>query len=250
MKSLLLADDSMTIQKVVELSFTDEDVVVTSVGNGRAALDSFWASRQDIVLADIVMPGEDGYEVCRQIKEKSPGTPVVLLVGTFESFDEEQAASCRCDASLTKPFETSKLIGLVKDLLAKADQFPSEATTNTEQQRASAPVPSAQSHAPKRLSILSIGVDDITVALTRLERRVMLSDDLSPSQQAVSAPAAQPAPAPSAPPETVVQALPADQPAAESPQQADGTEKLVHEIMSRLAPTISEEIRKVMLLRK
>lgn len=244
MKSLLLADDSMTIQKVVELSFTDEDVLVTSVGNGRAALDSFWASRQDIVLADIVMPGEDGYAVCRQIKEKSPGTPVVLLVGTFELFDEEQAASCHCDASLTKPFETSKLIRLVKDLLAKAEQ--AAAPTNTEQHRPNAPSPSAQSHAAKRLSILSIGADDITVPLTRLERRVVLSNHPSPTQ-ALAEPAAQPAPP--APPETVVQALPADHPAAAtvSPDQADGTERLVHEIMSRLAPTISEEIRKVML---
>jgi len=244
MKSLLLADDSMTIQKVVELSFTDEDVQVTSVGNGRAALDSFWTSRQDIVLADIVMPGEDGYEVCRQIKEKSPGTPVVLLVGTFESFDEEQAASCRCDASLTKPFETSKLIRLVKELLAKAEQFPSAAPTNTEQHRPNAPSPIAQSHAAKRLSILSIGADDITVPLTRLERRVVLPG--RSSSQAVVQPAVRPAPSP---PAAVVQALPVEQQAAAAvtPDQADGTERLVSEIMSRLAPTISEEIRKVML---
>ncbi len=67
-KKILLADDSITIQKVIELTFSDEDFDVVTVGNGRLALERLPEVRPDIVLCDIIMPEKDGYEVCEQIK--------------------------------------------------------------------------------------------------------------------------------------------------------------------------------------
>ena len=121
-KKILLADDSITIQKVIELTFSDEDFDVITVGNGRLALEKLLEVRPDIVLCDIIMPEKDGYEVCEQIKT-NPATshiPVLLLTGAFEPFDQERAARAGYDGSLAKPFEPETLIAKVKDLLARA----------------------------------------------------------------------------------------------------------------------------------
>src|SRR5580765_4590288 len=121
-KKILLADDSITIQKVIELTFSDEDFEVVTVGNGRAAIEKVQDVRPDLVLCDIIMPEKDGYEVCDFIK-KTPGLghiPVLLLTGAFEPFDQERASRVGCDGFLAKPFEPQTLIAKVKDLLNQA----------------------------------------------------------------------------------------------------------------------------------
>jgi CheY-like chemotaxis protein len=121
-KKILLADDSITIQKVIELTFSDEDFDVITVGNGRLALEKVPEVRPDIVLCDIIMPEKDGYEVCEQIKTNPAFShvPVLLLTGAFEPFDQARAARAGYDGSLAKPFEPETLIAKVKDLLARA----------------------------------------------------------------------------------------------------------------------------------
>ena len=123
-KKILLADDSITIQKVIELTFSDEDFDVVTVGNGRLALEKLGEVRPDIVLCDIIMPEKDGYEVCEQIKKSAAYShvPVLLLTGAFEPFDQERAARAGYDGSLAKPFEPETLIAKVRDLLARAPQ--------------------------------------------------------------------------------------------------------------------------------
>jgi CheY-like chemotaxis protein len=125
-KKILLADDSITIQKVIELTFSDEDFDVVTVGNGRLAVEKVQEVRPDVVLCDIIMPEKDGYEVCDFIK-RNPSLshiPVLLLTGAFEPFDQERAARVGCDGFLAKPFEPETLIAKVKDLLKKAAQRP------------------------------------------------------------------------------------------------------------------------------
>lgn len=116
---LLLADDSVTIQRVIELTFADEDVTVTAVGDGQAAIDQILAAPPDIVLADVGMPTRDGYEVAAFIKDRPEFAhiPVVLLTGAFEPVDEARARAVRCNGVLAKPFEPQLLIGRVKELL-------------------------------------------------------------------------------------------------------------------------------------
>jgi len=83
-RRILLADDSVTIQKVIELTFMDEDYEVRAVSNGDEAVALLSEMAPDFVIADVHMPGANGYEVCRRAKQLRPGTPVLLLVGTFE----------------------------------------------------------------------------------------------------------------------------------------------------------------------
>jgi CheY-like chemotaxis protein len=115
---LFVADDSVTIQKIVGLAFSGDDVSIQAVSTGDSALDEIRAFRPDIVLVDVFMPGCNGYEVCSLIKEDPglAGIPVVLLVGTFEPFDESEASRVKCNGYLTKPFDTSELVQLVHKL--------------------------------------------------------------------------------------------------------------------------------------
>jgi CheY-like chemotaxis protein len=147
-KKILLADDSITIQKVIELTFSDEDFEVVTVGNGRLAMEKVQEVRPDVVLCDIIMPEKDGYEVCDFIK-KNPAlahTPVLLLTGAFEPFDQERAARVRCDGYLAKPFEPETLIAKVKELLAKAPPRPATGAFPAAPRPAA--VPWAETHTP------------------------------------------------------------------------------------------------------
>lgn len=116
-RKILLADDSLTIQKVVELTFMEGDFDVAAVSNGDDALSHLDQDRPDMVIADVHMPGADGYQICKITKEAHPGVPVLLLVGTFEPFEESVAKECGADGHLKKPFDSQELLNLVEELL-------------------------------------------------------------------------------------------------------------------------------------
>lgn len=129
-RKLLLADDSITIQKVVDLTFADEGVSVVCADNGREAIEWLEAFLPDVVLADVFMPQMNGYEVCEYIKqhEKLKHIPVMLLVGSFEPFDEEEARRVGADDTLTKPFQSIRRlidrVGLLISNRPPEEQIP------------------------------------------------------------------------------------------------------------------------------
>ncbi len=119
-RTLLLADDSITIQKVVNLTFADEGIEVITVGDGDSAMEKISEISPDVVLADVHMPGLNGYQICEILRENpaTKHTPVVLLVGSFEPFDEGEAARVGASAYLTKPFQSIRqLVSQVTDLM-------------------------------------------------------------------------------------------------------------------------------------
>ena len=118
-RKLLLADDSLTIQKVVSLTFGDEGMEVVAVGSGDEALKQLETFAPDIVLADVFMPEPNGYQVCEHIRrdERLRRTPVLLLVGTFEPFNEAEARRVGADDVLTKPFQS------IRELVSKVGQL-------------------------------------------------------------------------------------------------------------------------------
>jgi len=117
-RTILLADDSVTIRKIVELTFSGTDIRVESVGSGREALERLADVRPDLALLDVVMPGPSGYDVCREIKTSPRPVPVLLLAGTFEPFDAALARACGSDGHVTKPFDARQLVERVENLLA------------------------------------------------------------------------------------------------------------------------------------
>jgi CheY-like chemotaxis protein len=116
---LLLADDSVTIQKVVELILAEEDFEIKSVSSGEEAIAALAGFTPDIILADIEMPKINGYQLCEMIKQ-DPATgniPVILLTGAFEPIDEELAKQVRADDFIVKPFESQDLISKINAAL-------------------------------------------------------------------------------------------------------------------------------------
>jgi len=116
---LLLADDSITIQKVVELILAEEDFEIKSVNNGEEALAVISSFMPDLILADIEMPKINGYQLCETIK-RNPATntiPVILLTGAFEPIDEELAKQVQADDFIIKPFESQELISKINAVL-------------------------------------------------------------------------------------------------------------------------------------
>jgi CheY-like chemotaxis protein len=116
-KTILIADDSSTIRKIVELTFSGTDIRVESFDSGAAALENLDSLEPDLILADVVMPGPTGYELCKRVKALGAGIPVVLLSSTFEPYDADLAAECGADRHLLKPFESGTLADTVRELL-------------------------------------------------------------------------------------------------------------------------------------
>ena len=119
-QKVLLADDSITVQKIVKLSLHEEGIEVIAFGNGSQAIAEIENIRPDLIMADVFMPGKDGYEVCEFVKShpQFKNIPVILLVHAFEPFDPDRAKKVGADHQLTKPFQSIRtLVTTVKDLL-------------------------------------------------------------------------------------------------------------------------------------
>ena len=157
-RKLLLADDSATIQKVIDLTFADEGVRVVAVGNGQDAIDQLLELEPDIVLADVFMPSPNGYEVCEYVKthEKLKHIPVMLLVGSFEPFDEAEARRVGADDILTKPFQS------IRRLIDRVGALVSSPSVEKESPTAELPKPEA----PEAEAIMDTHELEVTTADT------------------------------------------------------------------------------------
>ena len=126
-KTLLVADDSLTIRKVIGMVLALEDFQITAVDNGIDAIARAREMRPDLVIADVLMPGRSGYEVCETLKADpaTASTPVLLLAGNFEPFDEARARAARADAHITKPFESQAFLDRVRNA-ARAPRRPAD----------------------------------------------------------------------------------------------------------------------------
>jgi CheY-like chemotaxis protein len=224
---LLLADDSVTIQRVIELTFADEDVQVIAVGDGDQAIARIDAESPDIVLADVGMPGRDGYQVAEHVK-RSPRlahVPVLLLTGAFEPVDEARAAAAGCDGVLAKPFEPQLVISRVRELLERGAQARAAETRPAAEARpaiepgpavdlAREPRPAPVDEAPARPPAPNVDVEGLDEYFDRLDQAF-----------ATRAAGSEPAPARPAGPEPIDWYAASEPAAGEVPDEWDLSEE-------------------------
>ncbi len=126
MRKVLVADDSSTIRKVVEHALTGASVRVIQASEGREALLAAEREQPELILCDTELPGLNGYEIAARIREHDVlhGTPVLLMRGAFEAFDERRARECGATASIEKPFSLETLVELVQRTLEQSPVPP------------------------------------------------------------------------------------------------------------------------------
>ena len=120
---ILVADESITIQKIVAMAFQNEDVEVEGSGDGQKAFDRIPGFKPDIVLADVDMSGLNGFELCKKIKGASDlkNIKVILLASDFECFDEDLFKKCRAENHISKPFKSVDLVEMVTRVIEQGD---------------------------------------------------------------------------------------------------------------------------------
>jgi CheY-like chemotaxis protein len=143
---ILVADDSVTIQKVVELTFSKENVTLLQARNGEDAIRKATEEHPDLILLDLVMPDKNGYEVCAAVRAVPMlrAVPIILLTGTFEAFDRDRAVQVGANDFITKPFESQQLISKVRQQL-----FARTVDTGMPAAPPAAPRPAAPPSAPR-----------------------------------------------------------------------------------------------------
>lgn len=126
MRTLLLADDSVTTQRIIALTFAEESFRVVSVSDGQQAIDSMAVMRPDIVLAGTALPRTNGYELAEYMRgvEMLRDVPVLLLSGAFESVDTARLKASGARGVIEKPLEPTAVISRVRELLGLKDARP------------------------------------------------------------------------------------------------------------------------------
>lgn len=124
---LLVADDSVTIQKVIRLALSNEGYDIQTVADGNNALQQIAILRPDIVLIDVTLPGRNAFEVKKAINEDVDLNDVrfVLMSSAFEKVDEAQAHEVGFHARLTKPFDPAHLREVLSQVIATRKILPS-----------------------------------------------------------------------------------------------------------------------------
>src|ERR1700681_2932868 len=150
-------DDSATMREVIKIAFRRENINVITCADAASALAQFEQNKPDVVITDVIMPDQDGYSVCSQIKQHAEygGVPVVLMSGVVNKSVADKAVAVKADELIRKPFQPQELIGRVRSLLAPKESAATQATRERSNSNALqnlfAPAPPAVAPVPSSL---------------------------------------------------------------------------------------------------
>jgi twitching motility two-component system response regulator PilH len=154
-------DDSATMREVIKIAFRRENINVITCADAASALAQFEQNRPDVVITDVIMPNQDGYAVCSQIKQHPEfgGIPVVLMSGVVNKSVADKAVAVKADELIRKPFQPQELIGRVRTLLAPKETAATQATRERSNSNALqnlfAPAPPAVAPVPTEPAVTS-----------------------------------------------------------------------------------------------
>ena len=125
---ILIVDDDSNICELLRLYFEKDGFQADIVTDGIKALDAFESLKPDLVLLDIMLPGMDGWQICREIRKTSQ-TPIIMLTAKGETFDKVLGLELGADDYITKPFETKEVIARVKAVLRRSSSQSNNTST-------------------------------------------------------------------------------------------------------------------------
>ncbi len=126
-QKILIVDDDSNIAELISLYLTKEFYDVQIVEDGEKALQVFDTFQPNLILLDLMLPGMDGYQVCREIRRRS-NTPIIMLSAKGEVFDKVLGLELGADDYMIKPFDSKELVARVKAVLRRFNPSPAEAT--------------------------------------------------------------------------------------------------------------------------
>ena len=130
-QKILIVDDDEHIAELISLYLTKECFDTRIEHDGQSAITAFKEYMPDVVLLDIMLPGKDGYQVCREIRMES-NVPIIMLSAKIEVFDKVLGLELGADDYMIKPFDSKELVARVKALLRRANQTTSTTTGGAE----------------------------------------------------------------------------------------------------------------------
>ena len=130
-QKILIVDDDEHIAELISLYLTKECFDTRIEHDGQSAITAFKEYMPDVVLLDIMLPGKDGYQVCREIRMES-NVPIIMLSAKTEVFDKVLGLELGADDYMIKPFDSKELVARVKALLRRANQTTSTTTGGAE----------------------------------------------------------------------------------------------------------------------
>lgn len=196
-KRILIADDSLTIQKAFAMTFAGEDVTLVAARSADEGLTLAQRARPDLVIADGVMPGRSGYDLCHAIKSDPGlrGVPVYILTSAHNPLDQARARQSAADGEFTKPFDSAAIVLAVSEALAKAVTGSAVTAPITAEPRSAPPPPVIDDYGEISVG----GGSDVRAGATVPPKD---EDVVTPPPEVVaspSRPSAQPSPAASPP---------------------------------------------------
>jgi len=128
MKNILIVDDEPDIRAILRYNLEKEGFAITEAVDGNDALDKL-SKDLDLAILDIMMPGKDGYDVCRKIREQGNILPIVFLTAMDREFDEVKGLEVGADDYVRKPFSPKMLIARINAIFRRIDQINSKGTS-------------------------------------------------------------------------------------------------------------------------
>lgn len=124
-QKILIVDDDINIAELIALYLNKECFDTCLVHDGMEALDAFYNYEPDLILLDLMLPGKDGYQICREIRMKS-NTPIIILSAKGETFDKVLGLELGADDYMIKPFDSKELVARVKAVLRRFQSVKTE----------------------------------------------------------------------------------------------------------------------------
>ena len=122
-QKILIVDDDNNIAELISLYLTKECFETMIVGDGESALSAVDSFSPNLILLDLMLPGIDGYQVCREVRSKS-NIPIIMLSAKGETFDKVLGLELGADDYMEKPFESKELVARVKAVLRRYKTAP------------------------------------------------------------------------------------------------------------------------------
>ena len=150
--TILAVDDSVTMRKVLEITFAGPEFRCITVPGADAALDKLKSDKPAIVVTDVTLEGKNGYDLCKAIKQASPSTPVIILSSKQNPYDSAKGSAAQADDYMDKPFDSTQMLEKVKKLMASpskgADVKAAPETPKAVQAPAAKPTPAVSPAQP------------------------------------------------------------------------------------------------------